>query len=332
MAEEEFKNQESCVQIDPAQLEYGPKVGSGATADVYRGTWRTHTVAIKQVFLQNRSTSLKEQVAFTREVAIMSKVKHHNLVDFHGVCFSECPFRIITEFCEGGTLFELLHNCQEIDLVWAQQHKMCCDIAHAMDYLHKFNPQIIHRDLKSLNCLMTTQVKSERDFPHVKVTDFGLARMKAADKDAEWEKMTKEAGTCHWMAPEVLTGEYNQKADIYSYAIVLFEIICREIPFDDEQPENIAAIITKKGRPDLEAVPPDCPKDLRELMEKCWAHAPDERPNFSIVLEILDNIDDGAWSSGVFASIDGSSGQEKAGDPRSDRPRKDPPRLFSRGA
>merc|ERR1712062_627531 len=110
---------------------------------------------------------------------------------------------------------------------------MCTDVAKAMEYLHKFNPQIIHRDLKSLNILLSTPVVSTRDIPFMKISDFGLARMKESG-GGEWEKMTKDVGTMHWMAPEVHTGKaYNEKADIYSYAMVLFEILCREIPFDE---------------------------------------------------------------------------------------------------
>jgi len=111
-------------------------------------------------------------------------------------------FRIITEYCAGGCCFELLHNCDHIDLSWVQQHKMCTDVALAMDYLHKFNPQIIHRDLKSLNLLLAEPIVSSVDIPRVKVSDFGLSRMNdTADED--WGRMTKAAGTCHWMAPEV---------------------------------------------------------------------------------------------------------------------------------
>merc|ERR1719223_1913625 len=102
-----------------------------------------------------------------------------------------------------------------------------------MEYLHNFSPQIIHRDLKSLNLLLRDEVKSNKDRPFVKVSDFGVARM----KEEEWGQMTVGAGTQHWMAPEVFKGgDYDEKVDIYSFSMVLFEVICREVPFEDEDP------------------------------------------------------------------------------------------------
>jgi len=167
---------------------------------------------------------------------------------------------------------------------------MCKDVGFAMDYLHKFTPQIIHRDLKSLNLLLSQPVASSTDIPLVKVSDFGLARMKE-QTNADWGKMTIAAGTCHWMAPEVFTGHhYDEKVDVYSYSMILFEIICREIPFEDEEPAAVGRLTINGHRPDLEAVPPDCPEPLRSLMIACWAGDAKKRPPFDMVVEVLNAI------------------------------------------
>merc|ERR1719409_2333242 len=101
--------------------------------------------------------------------------------------------------------------------------------AAAMDYLHQFHPQIIHRDLKSLNLLLERPVNSPHDTPHVKVTDFGLARM--MDVSLTDTHMTAGVGTPYWMAPEIFAGTtYDEKVDVYSYGMVLFEILARRIP------------------------------------------------------------------------------------------------------
>merc|ERR1719433_742433 len=161
-----------------------------------------------------------------------------------------------------------------------------------MDYLHKFNPQIIHRDLKSLNLLLSKPVLSSTDIPLVKVSDFGLSRMKDQAPESEWGKMTIAAGTCHWMAPEVFTGTvYDEKVDVYSYGMILFEIVCREIPFEEEEPAAVGKLTVNGARPDLEAVPPDCPTDLRELMIRCWAQDPKGRPKFDEVVMRLARIE-----------------------------------------
>lgn len=277
------------VEVNPLELHIDEMVGSGMTAEVFKGTLNGETVAIKQ-FLQCRHRAIKEQVALAREVLILTKITHPNLVRLFGITVSTTPNRIITEFCDGGTCFELLHNEREISLVWGQQYKMICDIACAMNYLHGRDPMIVHRDLKSLNLLLAKRVRSVTDSPVVKVSDFGLSRVKDEDKD--WGKMTNKAGTPHWMAPEVYCGTtYDEKVDIYSYAMCLFEVICRAVPFEEFEAAQIGPMVTTGGRPDLTLVPDDCPKALRELMTVCWSASPIQRPNFKTILEILRRVE-----------------------------------------
>lgn len=278
------------VEIDPSELQYHKKVGSGCTAEVFRGFWQDKEVAIKQIDWAKSTMGRAEQRAFDREVAIMAQTNNPYLVRLMGIASMQRPLRVITEYCAGGCLFELLHNCDEVELVWHQQLKMCKDVAIAMDYLHKFTPQIIHRDLKSLNLLLLHPVVSASDIPHVKVSDFGLARMKEKS-NADWGKMTIAAGTCHWMAPEVFQGtRYDEKVDIYSYSMILFEILCQEIPFEDEEPAAVQKLATEGIRPDLEAVPPDCPDLLRELMITSWNADPRHRPPFDTIVNLLDTV------------------------------------------
>eukprot|EP00927_Polykrikos_kofoidii_P043761 TRINITY_DN3785_c0_g1_i1.p1 TRINITY_DN3785_c0_g1~~TRINITY_DN3785_c0_g1_i1.p1 ORF type:complete len:644 (-),score=131.49 TRINITY_DN3785_c0_g1_i1:32-1963(-) len=275
-------------EIDPALLTMHEKIGSGITAEVFRATFQEKQVAVKVIQLNKKCMDDREQKAFAREVGIMPHVSHNHLVKFLGIASRQRPFRIITEFCAGGCVFVLLHNCDHIDLSWTQQVKMCRDVASAMDYLHAFQPQIIHRDLKSLNLLLAKMIANTKDVPHVQVSDFGLSRMKEMDS---WGKMTKAAGTCHWMAPEVFVStKYDEKVDVYSYAMILFEIICREIPFEDQEPANVGRLTVRRKRPDLEAVPPDCPTLLRALMISCWEHEAPKRPGFPSIVETLARV------------------------------------------
>merc|ERR1712224_933909 len=111
--------------------------------------------------------------------------------------------------------------------------------------------------------------------------------------DASWGDMTRGAGTSLWMAPEVMQGTaYDEKADVYSYAICLFEIICRNLPFEEaeEDPGKVLQLIVGGARPALAAVPPTCPEELRETMVACWAHIPDGRPAFSDILRRLRGV------------------------------------------
>mmetsp|Transcript_103225 Transcript_103225/g.322971 ORF Transcript_103225/g.322971 Transcript_103225/m.322971 type:complete len:301 (+) Transcript_103225:68-970(+) len=288
---EDWEVRTATQEVHPTEIELLDKVGTGCTAEVFRAKMRGQEVAVKQIEFNKSRMGVKEQRAFDREVAIMPKINHENLVKFLGVASLQRPFRIVTEFCAGGCCFELLHNRDDFELEWAQQHKMCVDVARAMDYLHRFNPQIIHRDLKSLNLLLTRPLHSSRDVPLAKVSDFGMSRMKDQAPESDWGKMTNAAGTCHWMAPEVFTGtSYDEKVDVYSYAMILFEIVCREIPFEEEEPAIVGRLTVEGERPDLEAVPPDCPAPLRALMIQCWDHEPKRRPPFDEILKTLLSI------------------------------------------
>jgi len=267
------------------------QVGAGITSEVFKGSFQGRVVAVKQIDFNKTGLGTTQQQAFDREAAILPRLSHTNLVEFVGVATLAVPLRIITEYCEGGCLFELLHNKDDIDVEWPQQLKMIRDTAEAMHYLHAFNPMIIHRDLKSLNLLLATEIKCPQDVPLVKISDFGLSRMKAQDPQSEWGKMTIAAGTCHWMAPEVARGgNYDEKVDVYSFGMIMFEIICREVPFEEEDPTVVVSMVTEGQRPDPEAIPPDCPPPLRKTMEQCWAHDPKSRPAFDVVLPAIQAV------------------------------------------
>lgn len=287
MSESELRAELDAMQVPREELRWAEKVGAGITAEVFRGSWRDKEVAIKKLNLcTRRSSQLKQEVAFLRETGVAAKIKHRNLVEFFGLSFDQTPYLLITEFCQGSTAYDLLHE-SDIELAIAQQLRMCCDVASAMAYLHDFRPQIIHRDLKSLNLLLAKVVSSTRDIPHVKVSDFGHAKMK--DMEAGWGKMTAEAGTFHWMAPEVAGGNYDEKADVYSFAMVTFEVLCQEVPFEDYEPGDVLRVTMNRERPDLEAVPPSTPSSLVDLMVSCWAHEPANRPDFKQICRSLDD-------------------------------------------
>lgn len=288
-------------ELDLGRIRKCERIGQGITADVYLGYMdESIKIAVKEIDFNKTAMGDRQQLAFDREVAIMAKVRHPNLVLFYGVVSVSRPFRIITEFCGGGCCFEFLHNGDdELELCWGQQHKMCLDVARAIQYLHNFTPKIIHRDLKSLNLLLASPVTSEADMPDVKVSDFGLSRMQdcGGDGGEPWGKMTNAAGTCHWMAPEVVTGTiYDEMVDVYSNSMIMFEIICREIPFEEEEPANVSQLIINGDRPDLEAVPPDCPKPMLSLMVRGWSQDPRQRPSFDVIVPELEALIPVLWN------------------------------------
>lgn len=103
---------------------------------------------------------------FKREISTLKKVRHTNLVNFVGACIDidrGGSVYILTEYCFGGSLFDLLHAKKSIQLTYKQRYRMSLDIAKGMNFLHIMDPPILHRDLKSLNLLLNEEVKSQND-------------------------------------------------------------------------------------------------------------------------------------------------------------------------
>ncbi|KAG8482906.1 hypothetical protein CXB51_024123 [Gossypium anomalum] len=279
--------------IDPRQLFVGPKIGEGAHAKVYEGKYKNQTVAIKVV----RRGETPEEIArregrFAREVAMLSRVQHKNLVKFIGAC-KEPIMVIVTELLLGGTLRKYLLNMRPKCLDMRVVIGFALDIARAMECLHSHG--IIHRDLKPENLILTEDHKT------VKLADFGLAR-----EESLTEMMTAETGTYRWMAPELYStvtlrhGEkkhYNHKVDAYSFAIVLWELIHNKLPFEGMSNLQAAyAAAFKVGLPNNDTISPtqnvrpsadDLPEDLALIVTSCWQEDPNARPNFSQIIQML---------------------------------------------
>jgi serine/threonine protein kinase len=259
-------------------------IGSGSSCTVYKGDYCHTTVAVK--VMKNRKVPGNTEKEFSREVATLMRLRHPNLVLLMGICL-ERELSIVTEYCGGDTVFNLLHEKRLVPLSWTQKMKIARDVAQGMAYLHSCNPPIIHRDLKSLNLLLMQPVQNSNDLIHVKITDFGVSRAWQPGID-----MTGQMGTCHWMAPEVLLSQpYTISADVYSYGVVLWEIITRETPYSDLNPVMIPYHVVKLGhRPNLALMPGNCPPELVQLIQDCWQLDPDRRPTFSSIVDQLNDL------------------------------------------
>ncbi|XP_039140168.1 serine/threonine-protein kinase STY46-like [Dioscorea cayenensis subsp. rotundata] len=256
-------------EIDFSLLKFGKKVASGSYGDLYRGSYYSQDVAIKVL----KPERLKENMMheFAQEVYIMRKVRHKNVVQFIGACTRSSSLCIVTEFMSGGSIYDFLHKQKGVFKLPALL-KVAVDVSKGMNYLHQNN--IIHRDLKAANLLM-----DENEV--VKVADFGVARVKAQSG-----VMTAETGTYRWMAPEVIEHKpYDHKADVFSFAIVLWELLTGKIPYEYMTPLQAAVGVVQKGlRP---TIPKNTNPKLAELLKRCWQQDPSLRPDFSEILEIL---------------------------------------------
>lgn len=270
--------------IDPKLLSVRTKIGEGAHGKVYEGKYNDQVVAVKVV---NGGSTPEEKATledrFAREIAMMSRVKHDNLVKFIGAC--KDPYMIIiTELLPGMSLRKYLVSVRPNLLDQHVAIGYALDIARAMDCLHANG--IIHRDLKPDNLLLTENHKS------VKLADFGLAR-----EESVTEMMTAETGTYRWMAPELYStvtlrqGEkkhYNNKVDVYSFGIVLWELLTNRMPFEGMSNLQAAyAAAFKQTRPSL---PEHIPADLAFIIQSCWVEDPNVRPSFSQIIRMLNEF------------------------------------------
>ncbi|CAN8199466.1 unnamed protein product [Coccothraustes coccothraustes] len=235
-------------------------LGSGAQGAVFLGKFRAEEVAIKKVRDQNET-----------DIKHLRKLKHPNIIAFKGVCTQAPCYCIIMEYCAHGQLYEVLRAGRKVTprllVDWST------GIASGMNYLHLH--KIIHRDLKSPNVLVTHT-------DAVKISDFGTSK-ELSDKST---KMSF-AGTVAWMAPEVIRNEpVSEKVDIWSFGVVLWELLTGEIPYKDV---DSSAIIWGVGSNSLHLpVPSTCPDGFKILMKQTWQSKPRNRPSFRQTLMHLD--------------------------------------------
>jgi serine/threonine protein kinase len=208
-------------------------------------------------------------------VSLLTKLRHKHVVLFMGASFAPESLYIIMEFASNGSLWGVLHGRQQGACTPRRRLQWAAETAKGMAYLHSRSPPIVHRDLKSGNLLV------DEDW-HIKVSDFGLARTKCA------EGARTQVGTYAWMAPEVLEQRpYDERADVYSFAIVLWELLTRQEPFKGLNPMQIMRACDRGARPPLPPEPRDCPAAFTALMERCWAKEPEARPSFRDALVAL---------------------------------------------
>ncbi|XP_061587887.1 dual specificity testis-specific protein kinase 2 isoform X2 [Cololabis saira] len=213
-----------------------------------------------------------------REVQLMNRLCHQNILRFKGVCVHEGQLHALTEYINGGNLEQLLDSNKHLN--WPTRVKLACDIASGVTYLH--SKGIFHRDLTSKNCL----IKCDDNSYTAVVGDFGLAE-KIPNNLAEGEKLSV-VGSPFWMAPEVLRDEpYNEKADVFSYGIILCEIIARIQADPDFLPrtENFGLDYHT-----FQHMVGDCPPDFLQLAFNCCNMDPKLRPSFSDIVRHLEEI------------------------------------------
>lgn len=261
-------------EIGWEELSVKERIGAGSFGTVHRADWNGSDVAVK-VFIEQ--DFLEERLdEFMREVAIMKRTRHPNVVLFMGVVTKRPNFSIVTEYLPRGSLFRLLHRPGMRELLDERRRvRMALDVARGLNYLHRLNPPIVHRDLKSPNLLVDKTWT-------VKVCDFGLSRLKMKT----FLSSRSAAGTAEWMAPEVLRDEpSNEKSDVYSFGVILWELFTLQQPWSGLSPAQVVGAVGFQHRRLL--IPKDLNPEIAALIESCWANDPRQRPSFTSIMESL---------------------------------------------
>mmetsp|Transcript_25791 Transcript_25791/g.42345 ORF Transcript_25791/g.42345 Transcript_25791/m.42345 type:complete len:588 (-) Transcript_25791:400-2163(-) len=250
------------------------KIGEGTFGVVYSGDWRGTRVAVKKLKYQKMTESVMND--FKSEVSILGKLRHPNVILFMGACTQPPNLCIVTEFLDGGSLYDAMHK-RHVKFNRKQIIKMMVQAARGLNYLHLSKPRIIHRDLKSLNLLVD-------DFWNVKICDFGLSCIKA-----DLGVLKEQVGTPAFMAPELLQNRpYDEKVDSYAFAMCLWELVTGEFPFSDlDWDPLVKAVVKENKRP---PIPATCPREVGDIIQSCWQTDPAKRLSIAQLLASLEAL------------------------------------------
>ncbi|EGT42410.1 CBN-MLK-1 protein [Caenorhabditis brenneri] len=231
-----------------------------------------------------------------REANLVNGLSHPNIVSLLGICLADPYFGLMLELCEGSSLRTVCRSMLPDTAIplavlvdWAKQ------VAEGMEYLTKEG--YVHRDLKADNVLVKEEVclcldEATMNFPycsmcgkvpvnklHMKITDFGVTRKMTADANR-----FSTAGTYAWLAPEAFRdGAWSESSDVWSYGVVLWELLSREDPYQGQIPATIAFQIVMRGQ--SLSIDANCPPKWKEIMQSCWELEPANRPKFSTIVQ-----------------------------------------------
>ncbi|XP_072992322.1 receptor protein kinase TMK1-like [Typha latifolia] len=276
-------------------------LGRGGFGTVYKGELHDGTkIAVKR--MESGVMGTKGLNEFKSEIAVLTKVRHRHLVSLLGYCLDGNERLLVYEYMPQGALSKHLFDWKEEclkPLEWKKRLSIALDVARGVEYLHSLAHQsFIHRDLKPSNILLGDDMKA-------KVADFGLVRLAPADGKC-YSVETRLAGTFGYLAPEyAVTGRVTTKADVFSFGVILMELITGRKALDESQPEESVHLVTWFRRMQLnkdtfrKAIDPTIDLDeetlasistVAELAGHCCAREPYQRPDMGHAVNVLSSL------------------------------------------
>ena len=286
----------SYLNVDLSTVKYLRKMGEGSNSDIHWGQLDGIKVVIKMI----KEKALKNPVAiheFEMEHGILSRLSHPNILRILGAGTDPRKY-LVLEYLSKGTLQKLLSKnnveaqgfasrlFRRPSFTYSALLSKSLELANAMDYLHSRCSKdclIIHRDLKPDNIAFAENGV-------LKVLDFGLCTcIKTFKNGQDQYQMTGNTGSLRYMAPEVvLRKKYNEKVDVYSFGVLLWQMARDQVPFRGLNKENfIREVVVGGFRPKIDK---SWPKAFSGMVERCWDADPYKRPSFSQIIEILKDL------------------------------------------
>jgi len=262
-------------RIPIEKIKFTGNLGVGSSSSVHKAVYEGEEVAVKKIFRGGEQGRELEKM-FWKETSIMRKIRHPKIILFMGIAQTEDYYYIITEYMAKRSL-DLVLKDQSVYLDTRIRLRIAIDIAKGLNFLHTLNPPVLHRDLKTANCLCN-------DHLEVKLADFGLAKL----RDQNFS--TNTIATVRYMAPEFIAKQvFGIKSDIFSFGMILWEIFSRKEPFEELNPTQALYAIAVGKRPEI---PKDMPDELKDVVIRCWDQDPNMRPDCSQILQRLTEIKD----------------------------------------
>lgn len=262
-----------------SDIDLGRVIGKGATSEVYVGSYNFCSVAIKKMRLS--SLTPKQIFNIINEANCLKRIKHPNVITLYALAFDQNQnLYLITELCEQLSMKNFFKKFKQ-KIPTAVKVKLIMDIAKSLYHIHKDTLSIVHRDIKPENILLTTELKA-------KLGDFGIAKTSDTAGTVNEKEKLDTIATLHYMAPEcMLRGQYTTASDIYSFAVVCWELFHEKEPFEGLNEFNlISSVVNSKCI--LEFDRSTVPDDISSLLRTCLAINPEDRPSAKLVCTKLD--------------------------------------------
>ncbi|KNC79387.1 TKL/RAF/RAF protein kinase [Sphaeroforma arctica JP610] len=270
-------------EVPIESLEFGKCIGEGTFGTVYKGNWHGK-VAIKVLKVDNPTEA--QLSTFRNEAAVLMACRHDNILLFMGACTIPPKLCLITEWCEGDTLFKRLYDDDQQPLTKVDVCSVAYECAVGLSYLHA--KQIVHRDLKSANIFLVSQCNNGIATYSVRIGDFGLAAAKS-NVGQSGDTTSTPVGSILWMAPEMVRRKPDEDldfyfSDVYSYGIVMYEILAAELPYKGLIPDQILVMVGMGLiAPAWETARKDICSEMLELSIECTNRDPTRRPSFRTI-------------------------------------------------